>query len=125
MPIEIDTDSDKQLTIFKVTGEATFEEGLSANKEFYSGNPTQNVIWDFREANLTKITSDQFQQIVDSVQHLTGKRKGGKTAFLASRDLEFGVARMTQAFTEMNASPLNVKVFKSIDEATLWIGENG
>ena len=125
MPIEIETDNDSQLTRFKVTGEATFEEGLSANRTFYEGSPTKNVLWDFSGASLDKITSDQFRQIVDSVKHLTGKRRNGKTAFLVSRDLEFGIARMLQVFTEINEPPFNVQVFKSMDEVTRWFREDG
>jgi hypothetical protein len=124
MPIRVETDNDKQLTRFIVTGEATFEEGLSANRAFYAGNPTKNVIWDFSEALLNKIASDQFRQIVDSVKHLVEKRKDGKTAFLTSRDLEFGIARMLQVFTEMNEPPIYVQVFKSMDEVARWFAED-
>lgn len=125
MPIKVETDVDKQLTTFRVTGEATFEEGLSANRAFYAGDPTRNVIWDFSTAILDKITNDQFKQIVDSVKHLTEKRKNGKTVFLVSRDLEFGVSRMMQVFAEMNGSPFSVQVFKSKDEAARWLVDGG
>jgi hypothetical protein len=124
MPATIEVDHENQLTIFRVTGEATFEEGLEVNKTFYAGNPTKNVVWAFSKARLHKITNEQFQKIVDSVKHLTGKRAGGKTVFLVSRDLEYGVSRMMGVFTEMNDSPLQTQVFKSMYEAIQWFNED-
>lgn len=124
MPVAIEVERENQLTIFKVTGDATFEEGLAANKQFYAGNPTKNVIWNFSKARLHKITNSQFQKIVDSVKHLTGKREGGKTAFVVSRDLEFAISRMMEVFTEMNNSPLQTQVFKSMDGAIQWLNED-
>ena len=80
MPVTSEVDHENQVTIFEVTGVATFEEGLETNKTFYDGDPTKNVIWDFSKADLSDITNDQFRSIVDSIKNLTGKREGGKTA---------------------------------------------
>ena len=124
MPVTSEVDHENQVTIFEVTGVATFEEGLETNKTFYAGDPTKNVIWDFSKADLSNITNEQFRSIVDSVKNLTGKREGGKTAFLVSRDLEYGISRMIGMFTEMNISPLQTQVFKSMDEAIQWFNKD-
>ena len=47
MSITTSVDNDKQLTIHTVTGEASFEEGITTLKQFYEDRPTMNTLWDF------------------------------------------------------------------------------
>ncbi|MEE9402450.1 MAG: hypothetical protein V3V47_04540, partial [Desulfobacteria bacterium] len=50
MSITSQTDQSKQFTMFTVVGEVYFNELMKAVESFLGGQPTQNVLWDFREA---------------------------------------------------------------------------
>ena len=100
MPATIKTIQGKQLTTFLVTGDPTFSEGVETYKRFYEGKPTKNVLWDFRMGNLSQISSEEFREIVDTVEPFTAKRAGGKTAFLVTGDFEYAISRMIEAFAE-------------------------
>ncbi|MFC1489074.1 hypothetical protein ACFL6B_04410 [Thermodesulfobacteriota bacterium] len=101
MPVKTKADHDKQLTI-----NTSFQEGMEVFKKFYE-NPTQNVLWDFRKASLARISSEQIQAILDYIKPHAGKRIGGKTAVLVSKDFEYGMSRMIQTFTEVKNIPIN------------------
>ena len=124
MPVKTKVDHDKQLTIHTVTGEPSFQEGMATFKKFYEGNPTQNVLWDFRKASLARISSKQTEAIIDYIKHHAEKRVGGKTAILVSRDLEYGMSRMVQALTKIKDIPLKTEIFRSIEEAIQWLSKD-
>jgi len=123
MPVTIKADHDKQLTIHTVTGEPSFEEGMATFKKFYGGKPTQNVLWDFRKASLSRISAKEIEAILDYIQQHAEKRIGGKTAILVSKNLEYGISRMVQTFTELKDIPIETKTFRSIEEAIQWLGK--
>jgi hypothetical protein len=123
MPVTTNADHDKQLTIHTVTGEPSFEEGMAAFKQFWEGKPTQNVLWDFRKASLTRLSSIETEAMIDYIKQHAEKRSGGKTAILVSKDLEYGISRMAQTFAELKNIPFEMEIFRSIEEAIQWLGE--
>ena len=49
--------------------------------------------------------------------------KGGKTAIVALKDLDFGMTRMLMTFAEMKDLPVVAEVFRSFDNAIEWLNE--
>ena len=47
---------------------------------------------------------------------------GGKTAFVHDESFVLGIGKMFQAFSMMRELPFEVQTFKSINEATAWLG---
>jgi hypothetical protein len=123
MPITTEVDNDKQLTILRVVGEVSFKEIMTALKQFMEKQPTLNELWDFREGKLPTVTSGNLEQIAFYVRDNAHERAGGKSAFVASRDLEYGLSRMMRTLAEMKEVPLEIEVFRSFEEATQWLGE--
>jgi len=123
MPITTQIDHDKQLTIHTATGEPSFEEGMEAFKLFYEGHPTKNLLWDLRNASLHLLSSENLEAFVDYAKRHSDLRAGGKTAFVVSKDLEFGLLRMVDAFSEIAKIPFYLMTFRSMDEAVRWLEE--
>jgi len=123
LPVTIKTDHDKKLTIFTVTGKPTFQEAMETFKEFYTGTPTRNVLWDFRKASLAFISAENAEVLLDFTKHHVKSRAGGKTAALVSNELDYGISRMIQISTELKGIPLKIEVFRSVEEVNQWLDE--
>jgi hypothetical protein len=122
MHVKTNADHDKHLTIHTVTGEPSFEESMAFFKQFYEGELTQNVLWDFTKASLARISSEHTETILDYVRQYVEKREGGKTAIIVSKDLEYGMSRMIITLAELKDIPFELEIFRSLEEAVQWIG---
>ena len=114
-------DPSKDLTIIGFSGKVTVDEIVDAIEDYYRGDITTNLIWDYTSADLTVITSDQLQHISSVAQSYAPLRKGGKTAIVMPDELGFGIGRMYEIFNEMNEVPIEYHIFKRIDEAMDWL----
>ncbi|MGD2030114.1 MAG: hypothetical protein PVG86_09280 [Desulfobacterales bacterium] len=123
MAIITKVDYDKQLTIHTATGEPTFEEGMEVFKSFYEKHPTKNLLWDLRGASLHHLSSEDLESFVYYAKGHSEVRAGGKTAFVVSKDLEFGMLRVVDVFSEFAKIPFNIMTFRSMDEAMHWLEE--
>lgn len=111
----------KDLTIFTVVGQSSFEEQLHALEQFYSNNPTANEIWDFTQADPVTITSTEIQKLITYTKQWAHKRPAGKTAFIANTELKFGLSRMSAALMDNGDIPWIADVFENNQDALEWI----
>ena len=51
----------------------------------------------------------------------TKKRAGGKTAIVGKFDVDFGLARMYEAYADYEKIQIEYKVFHQLDEAIKWL----
>ena len=123
MPITIQVDKSRDLTIFSVEGFLSFDIAMPVVKAFYDDNPTRHVIWDMTDTTEIQFTSNEVQIIATFKPRIRGKRELGKTAFVAQRDILFGLSRMFEAHSSIVNSPYPVKVVRSIEEAYQWLDE--
>jgi len=123
MSITTSVDNDKQLTTHTVIGEVYFEEEMTTLKQFWEGQTTKNALWDFRKASLARVSSKETETIMDYIKHHSGKCSVGKTALVASGDLEYGILRMAQTLAEIKGFYLQLEIFRSFEEAIQWLGE--
>jgi len=123
MPITTSVDNEKQLTIHTVTGEASFGEGMTTLKQSLEIQPTRNVLWDFSKASLARVFFKETDAMMNYIQDHSEKRSGGKTALVASGDLEYGLSRMAETLAEIKNISIQVKTFRSFNEAIQWFGE--
>jgi hypothetical protein len=122
MPITSQTYESKQLTIFTVVGEVYFNELMRAVESFLKGQPTQNVLWDFREAipkGLYRLA--EVSKIAAFAKDHGELRESGKTALVASGSFSFGLISMYERFTKIENHPQTVGAFRSLDEAITWL----
>jgi hypothetical protein len=124
MSITSQIDKIKDLTIFKVTEALTFDIALPVVKAFYDGDPTRHVLWDLTDIADTQFTSKEIDAIVRFEPRYEGKRELGKTAFVAQKDIIFGLSRMFEIQSGIQESPYPIKVFRSLYEAHQWLDES-
>jgi len=120
--IETIVDSQGDLSVFTVNGELTADEIIERVEEYYTKHPTKLVLWIMGDVDLSAITREGIERIIQTAKKNTGKRKEGKTAIVGSKDIEYGLARMYEAYTGLENLPYEYKIFKNVDEAKEWLG---
>ena len=120
--ISTEKDFEKGLTTHKVVGTLSYDELLNCIIEYYSGTVTGLILWDFTDGDISGITTNEFRNIAVEVKSRSSARIGGKTAFVFSKDLSFGLGRMTATFGEIEGLQFEVESFRSIAEAKEWLG---
>jgi hypothetical protein len=123
MPITSHIDKAKDLTVFTVTGLLSFDNALPVVKAFYEGDPTKNVLWDLSDTTDVQFTSQEVEAIVSFRPRYETKRASGKTAFLAQKDILFGLSRMFEFQSSVKQTPHSIMVFRNKDEAFKWLDE--
>jgi hypothetical protein len=124
MTITKSVDPEKLLTILVASGELSFKKIMASLKSFYEDQPTKNLLWNFRNAKMTSITSGHIEVITSYVEQHGHKRSGGKSAWVVSRDLEFGMMRITETLALVKKIPFQIKLFRSLDKAEQWLEED-
>lgn len=110
------------LTMHRVKGLLNGDEMRRAAAEFYNQTVTLNVLWEFIDLDTTQIPSEEIHQIIDEVRALTHSRVGGRTAFVVTNDLDFGLGRMIEMVSEARDMPFEFRSFKSLEQAARWLG---
>ncbi len=123
MSITISVDNDKHLTTHTVIGEISFEEVMSTLKQYWEGQPTMFLLWDFRKGSMAQLSYVDLERIVDYVTFHSEKRAGGKSAVVVSRDLEYGLARVLDTLRDIRKVHSQLGVFRSVEEANQWLDE--
>jgi len=121
--VQIQIDSQYDLTTFTVVGKVAAEVVRNAIQKFYEGNVTMNVLWDLSGSDLSSITSSEINGIAKTPRKYASMRTGGKTAIVAPTDLTFGLTRMYGIMTEVQDLPFETQVFRTTEEAHQWLLE--
>jgi hypothetical protein len=114
-------DSKNGITIFNVYGKITTKDLINAIIEFNKNEPTPNVLFDFTRGDLAELQDYDIQHIARVSINSAEKRLFGKTALVASADLEFGLSKMYESYKEFKNLPFETKVFRDTDKAYQWI----
>lgn len=110
------------LTTNTVKGEITYNDLEKWIIDYYSGTVTKFILWDFTEAGLHKITTEEFRKMAELVKQKSKRKERGKSALVYSKDLEFGLGRMFEALSESEGIEFPFKSFKNLEEAKKWLG---
>jgi len=128
MPITSHVDKTKNLVVYTLTGEMALDDIQSKIKSFWEAhNLTLNALWDARQAKLTNLKSSDMERItalIGQYTHRFEERKGGKSAVVASSDLQYGLSRILGALYEIEDFPTQLKIFRIMDEALEWIDQD-
>jgi hypothetical protein len=112
---------DLSLTILTVNGKITSEDLIQFCEDLCNHGMTRHLLWDLTNADLTRITKGEIEQIAKVGKSYADLRINGKTAFLAHQDLQFGLSRMYQAATEIKEHPIQHCVFRDMEKAIAWL----
>ena len=113
---------DKEITVLKVTGDVTCDQIIGELTRIYEEEITNNYIWDFASAVVKNLTGNDLQQIIAHAKEYRHLRENGKTAFIISTSLGYGLGRMYDSLAQVADHPVKHGVFRSYDDAFAWIG---
>jgi len=116
------SDESLDLTIFTGTGTIDARQVMSAMNEFYAAEPTRLVLWEFSAADVTGMSFEDVQAIVDLTVQYGQQRKGGKTAIIAAQQVAFGIGRLYESKLGGTATPVQVHVCWTLEEALEFLG---
>ncbi|MCJ7773604.1 MAG: hypothetical protein MUP22_10795 [Desulfobacterales bacterium] len=122
--IETFIDKQKDLTIITLTGEITTDEIIQKIEKYYSKDVTKLILWDFSEASLIKITSEEVQKIALLTKKYSEIRKGGKTTLVFVSDLGFGLGRVFEISKDIEGSMVARMIFRDKQEALQWLSSS-
>ena len=120
--IETRRDITSGLTISVARGDFISGDLLDWVNDYFSGDITQFILWDFTEANITKIPLKEFKIIAHEVKTRSCAMMGGKTALVFRGDVGYGIGRMFEAFTEFEGVKSEYRSFRNTREAKEWLG---
>jgi hypothetical protein len=124
MKISTHIDKNNKIRSHKVEGELTLDGVKEQLNKIYSSTDFEsdmNVIWDLREAGFSSMDASGVRSVMEYVSRNWGESGKSKGALVVSRDLDFGLSRMYEMLME-SVSTNEIRVFKDIDEAKIWIG---
>ena len=121
--MELKVDKTKNIAHIKLTGALDSKEILEAfdsvvaDKKYKKG---MGRLWDFMEADLSSLTTDTVKQMAQYSLKFPSGINDVKVAFVTSRPLEYGLARM---FEMASHAKTPISVFETMDEAQKWMME--
>jgi hypothetical protein len=125
MPITTEVDRARQLTVLTVEGAVTFVEMRRVIESFWEAEElTLHVLWDYRWADMSGLSQEDHEALTRvglKYRHRHAERTGGKTAIIASADLEFGMNRASETMTRLEGYPFEVRTFRTGEEAEAWL----
>ena len=81
------------------------------------------VLWDFREIDAVGVSTSKIREVASRQLTVRPDLPESKAAVVVSGDLEFGLARMAEAFIAQ--SPADMQIFRKLSEANAWLNEGG
>ena len=108
------------LSIIRVSGVLTFDEFVSAVKEYYP-YVTCNIIWDFSDSNLDDITTTQLMKLPTIAKMYMIQRVSGKTAFVSPHTCTHRLLKTYVVIAELSGIRFKSDVFIRLDEALQWL----
>jgi hypothetical protein len=121
MPIATTQDFTQDLTVHIVTGPILEQEMVATLEAFYKQRFTKLVLWDMSQADLQHVKVETLQRFVQKGSELGVRRAGGRTAVVAPSALQYGLARMSEAFAEIESAPFGFRAFRTLEEAMVWL----
>ncbi len=121
--IRTTVDPAADLTVVRARGEVTADEILDAVEQFYTGERTSRVLWDFTEASLRAIGPEDVERIAAfTVNHARAEGGGWMTALVLPESLGFGLGRMFEMLREASLPDVKTRTFRGLAEARAWLG---
>ena len=115
-------DDENNIACIRITGRLSRDiilRAFDAAVEDPRYRPGMGRLWDFREADLSSLDSTTIAEMAKYSLKFPPGINDVKVAFVAGRDLEFGLSRMFEAYSF--DAKTSVAVFASMEEAEAWM----
>lgn len=123
MPIGMKIDSANNLVVYTVTGVITaadIQEVVEARVAAPDYMARMDVLWDFREGQLSPVPQDLTYQGAQVMKGMPHAREEAKIAVVAPKTATHGMMREFKAWWANQ--PREFEVFWTIEEAMAWLG---
>ena len=114
---------DKDLTVNTALGKLTIDDILNTTKSYLLENPTRKVLWDFERADGAGITSKEIEYFYSAIKDLVITTEERKIAVVVSRDIGYGLSRLSKTHAELSGIRADHFISRSFDEAMNWLSE--
>ncbi len=126
MAMTFDIDRRRDLTVFRLSGNVSFETFTDAIDRYRQAGPTRFELYDCLDFSGVAFSLEQLNQLVETTKrHAPPRPPGSKTALVVADPLSFGASRQYQALANLNELPWETGVFQTIEEALRWLGLDG
>ena len=126
MPIEYEIDQDRRLVIARLRGTLTDADVFGYQRDVWSRAEVAGFdeLIDTTDCDKIEVPSgDRVLQLAELSASMDAAAPS-KLAIVAPRDLAFGLGRMYESYRGVsNKSTKEVSVFRSMTEATKWLGK--
>ncbi|HWA16038.1 MAG TPA: STAS/SEC14 domain-containing protein [Gemmatimonadales bacterium] len=119
--IRVAHDREHDVTLYTVAGELTPEEVIATIERDYATNPTTHILWDLTDGSLVGMTSAAFRRIADVARERRRPTPEGRTAYVGSDDLAYGLMRMYTTLAYFARVEADYEVFRTREEALAWL----
>jgi hypothetical protein len=123
----VECDPLRGLAVVRAEGELGVDEVLSAISRVWQEPAFQRracVLWDVRGARVDSLHWPEVRRIVGLERSERPDARRARLAFVASSDVEFGLARMVEG--AVADEPVEVRVFRGDEQAAWrWLTEPG
>ncbi|XOV89918.1 MAG: hypothetical protein ACFHX7_08520 [Pseudomonadota bacterium] len=122
MPVITTYDPKTSITCHKLQGAGELEEMIATVKRRYeSGDGYLRVMWDMREADMTNLQPDTVRKFMAIAARYAAGIPETRIAVVASGDLQFGFARLSSAYADMEGAAEQYAAFRTVKDATEWL----
>ena len=108
------------ITVFRATGTMSFDELVETIETCYP-LVTRHILWDFRDCDLTGITSNQFTMLPVIASSFMVNRKDGKSAYVSTDTISYGLLTTYVVIAEVQGVKYSYNVFRTLEAAMKWL----
>ncbi|UCG85271.1 MAG: hypothetical protein JSW71_15210 [Gemmatimonadota bacterium] len=123
MAVKSTIDPNSGVIVHSVAGDTSLDELVRALERIVDHplyQPGADALWDFSGAEVRNVDGKELRNLVRQVrQRLAGRDTGYKVALVAPRDVDYGLARMYEAYA--SELPIELSVFRSSGDAWDWL----
>ena len=120
--INTTVDLNKQLIVNTVSGYHTPYEYMKRIQQNLDNNPMKYALWDYSNADLSNLTNENLTELMQFTVDHPNTHVLKKVALVLPSDLSYGLGRMFETFGEIENAPWEIRPFRSMEEAFLWLG---
>jgi len=127
MRLDFRIDDETGIFVFTVTGKFDLERiarGIDEAVAHPSFEPGNRSLWDMRDLDVEEFGTEQIEELVRINEKFESVRGAGRAAAVTSRDVQYGLGRMFEAYADRLQSGFQARVFRTVDEAMVWLTDD-
>jgi hypothetical protein len=98
------------------------QQMVDALGEYFAGEPTFNVLLEFSEAVMGRLTASDVRLLAKVTRQYADRWAGGKTAVVFSSAFGYALGRMFEQLRHASGAPVAYKSFREREKAMEWLG---